>query len=546
MQIVEVKWTSAIDLSMSRDNKISIIGLADRSVEVNKNDVGEDARQKKPADFETAIAAAGCRKFQYLLLLAIIPVSWSTSIDTSNVAIILPSVECDLQMTFFQKGVLNAITFLGMVSSGYLWGYVADVRGRKNVFIYGCLADGICNVLSGFSQNFWTLAFFKYLSGFIVSGPHASIVAYCSEFYGVKDRVRIPLIFGLSAAFGNIVTAALAWIVVPQTWSIVLWDGAFVYNSWRLFLSLCGTPMLFGVACLSFFPESPKFLMSQGRTQEALQVFKLIYRINTGKSAEEYPIQHLEDESYQKSTDNSVQGGKSQKTAIFFRPHLPRLLLVTAMQFGSMLAMNTIRLWQPQLFTILDNYNSLNNNATAGQDLSFCEILDTSTVANGVPAVAENSTCVNSVVNGTVYLNTIIVSAFGCTCLLMASLILNILNHRNLLFICYTVSFFCIIYMNWSTNMLLTLLLTCLFLGMTTMAVNVVVGTTIVLFPTSLRAIAVSLVMSSGRTGSIMGNLLFPVLLQYGCLAPVIELAVFVLSCIVLTYILPLSKEPKK
>lgn len=139
------------------------------------------------------------------------------------------------------------------------------------------------------------------------------MVAYCSEFYGVKDRVRIPLIFGLSVAFGNIVTAGmvkmvprfhrnaslqlqslyfpvLAWIVVPQTWSIVLWDGALVYNSWRLFLSLCGTPMLLGVVCLSFFPESPKFLMSQGRTREALQVFKLIYRLNTGRSAEEYPV----------------------------------------------------------------------------------------------------------------------------------------------------------------------------------------------------------------------------------------------------------------
>lgn len=64
-------------------------------------------------DFEAAIAAAGYGKFQYLLLLAIIPVSWATSIDTSSVAIVLPSAECDLQMTFFQKGVLNAVTYVG-------------------------------------------------------------------------------------------------------------------------------------------------------------------------------------------------------------------------------------------------------------------------------------------------------------------------------------------------------------------------------------------------------------------------------------------------
>lgn len=128
---------------------------------------------------------------------------------------------------------------------------------------------------------------------FRISGPHASILAYCSEFYGVKERVRIPLIIGFSISFGNTVAAALAWLVIPQTWSIVLWDGIFVYNSWRLYLSLCGVPSLVGLVCLSLFPESPKFLMSQGRTEEALEVFKKIYRVNSGKPANEFPVNDL-------------------------------------------------------------------------------------------------------------------------------------------------------------------------------------------------------------------------------------------------------------
>lgn len=74
----------------------------------------EVSQKQKSADFEAAIAAAGYGKFQYLLLLAIIPVSWATSIDSSSVAMILPSAECDLQMTFVQKGVLNAIIYVGL------------------------------------------------------------------------------------------------------------------------------------------------------------------------------------------------------------------------------------------------------------------------------------------------------------------------------------------------------------------------------------------------------------------------------------------------
>lgn len=56
---------------------------------------------------------------------------------------------------------------LGMVLSGFMWGYLADVKGRKNIILYGYLADSICNILAGFSQNFETLVFFKFLSGFM-------------------------------------------------------------------------------------------------------------------------------------------------------------------------------------------------------------------------------------------------------------------------------------------------------------------------------------------------------------------------------------------
>lgn len=83
---------------------------------------------------------------------------------------------------------------------------------------------------------------------------------------------------------------ALAWQVVPQPWLFVFWDGAVVYNSWRIFLSLCGVPTLLGISCLCFFPESPKFLMTQNRNEEALEIFKKIYSINTGLPKDDYPV----------------------------------------------------------------------------------------------------------------------------------------------------------------------------------------------------------------------------------------------------------------
>jgi len=56
--------------------------------------------------------------------------------------------------------------------------------------------------------------------------------------------------------------------------------------------------------------------------------------------------------------------------------------------------MNTLRLWQPQLFATLDNFDSLDMNMT---NPTFCEILDVSTSinANKIIAFEEMSNCEN-------------------------------------------------------------------------------------------------------------------------------------------------------
>lgn len=184
--------------------------------------------------------------------------------------------------------------------------------------------------------------------------------------------------------------AVLAWTIIPQTWEIVLFDGLFVYNSWRLFLTMSGLPTLVGFGAIIFFPESPKFLMTQGRNDEAMAIFKRMFTMNTGKSPDQYPVSSanciiaakyvkccimpqcvcreqvssLEDENVavivtygsEKSVPKSIavsESGRKQNSRtvlrelceglkqmkpLFSMPHLPRLLLVVSIQFGGMLA----------------------------------------------------------------------------------------------------------------------------------------------------------------------------------------------------------------
>ncbi|XP_011874915.1 PREDICTED: synaptic vesicle glycoprotein 2B-like [Vollenhovia emeryi] len=540
-------------MSNKPNNKSNAIDVPEKKhIEQRESIVIEDVPNAKIADFETAITVAGTGKFQYLLILAIIPGSWASSIDTANMSMILASAECDLGLTLFHKGLLNAIIYVGMVLSGFIWGYLADVKGRKKIIVYGYMADGICNVLSGFSQNFETLVFFKFLSGLIVSGPHATLMAYCSEFYGASGRTKIPILVGFSVSLGCVVNAALAWLVVPQPWSIVLWDGAFVYNSWRIFLSLCGVPTLIGIVCMSLFPESPKFLMTQNRNEDALEVFKKIYSVNTGLPKDNYPIHALGDVNLNRATAEqskcqngakaSLKSGIQQMKPIFLNPHLSRILLLVTIQFCGMLGLNTIRLWQPQLFATINNFYSLDTNIT---NPTFCEILDFSMSinANETVALGGTSSCENIVVSDSMYLDTVLVSATSSIFILCASVFVHFLQHRYLLIISYGCSLLCMTALIWSTNTLSTLILTCLYVGLLSKSLNVAIGATVLLFPTSLRAMAVSMEMIIGRIGSMTGNLLFPVLLEHGCIAPIINLVCFSLVCMFLTCFLPSTRK---
>lgn len=136
--------------------------------------VAAAAADTPPADFETAIDTAGFGLFNILLILVAIPAAMGTVYETSTMSYILPSAECDLKLSLLDKGILNAITYAGMISSAIFWGYLADTKGRRKLLIFGYLADTVCVLGGALSQNVVQLMIFKYLGGFTYVSQNAN------------------------------------------------------------------------------------------------------------------------------------------------------------------------------------------------------------------------------------------------------------------------------------------------------------------------------------------------------------------------------------
>lgn len=73
-------------------------------------------------------------------------------------------------------------------------------------------------------------------------------------------------------------------------------------------------PFITGVVYM-FFPESPKYLMSKGRNDEALKVFKRVYEINTSEDECYYPVIICPIIHHHKYLNNYVYNGENLRVS---------------------------------------------------------------------------------------------------------------------------------------------------------------------------------------------------------------------------------------
>ncbi|KAJ8928319.1 hypothetical protein NQ314_019131 [Rhamnusium bicolor] len=411
---------------MTTDGKGSKLNSAVSSVV----DISEG---NEAANFESAIIATGFGKFNVFLMLVILPTAFSQVFESVSMSYVVPVAQCDLNLTLEAKGMLNAITFAGMITSGFLWGYLCDVTGRKRIMVYGYLLDGFFVLMASSSQNFSMLLVAKFFGGFIINGPFSAATSYLSEFHSSQYRARVHLVRGTIVSLGNIVLPLLAWGVLPQNLSFRLFN-VFEYHSWNVFLLICSLAPLTSGVIFIFMPESPKFLMSAGRNEEALEVFQKIYKFNTGKPIDTYPIKMLIKETresqasvrYKQNTNTIIRGvleGLHQIKPLFCPPNILRLVHVCFNTFCIMMSTNTLKLWLPQLFQAINDYKFAHDGVSS----SMCVMIE-----NLGQKKNESSPCDVNLDNSSVYINSMVVGITQIMTFGVAGILVNMLGKRKL------------------------------------------------------------------------------------------------------------------
>ncbi|KAH6990016.1 general substrate transporter [Ilyonectria destructans] len=171
--------------------------------------------------------------------------------------------------TFFDSpdgavlGLMNAVYPLGKVISLPLVAFISDRFGRKIPLSVGLVACVAFAIMQAMAQNFGTFVAARALLGFstsFISQPSPIIVA---ELAYPPHRGKVTALYNTFYYFGSIFAAWCTYgtFKIDSTWS------------WRIPSLLQGAIPALQLLVVLFVPESPRYLVSQGKLDEARKIF---------------------------------------------------------------------------------------------------------------------------------------------------------------------------------------------------------------------------------------------------------------------------------
>lgn len=218
--------------------------------------------------------------YHYYLLIICGLANASDAIEIMSASFILPNATNDLQLDDHRKGILGGIIFIGMMLGGYIWGNIADKYGRKNTLIYALCINSIGGLCSSISSTYIYFILFRLISGIGVGGSVPILFTYYCEFLPTSYRGQYMVYLAWFWMIGSICTVGLAYAIIPIDIQYTLPYIDITLHSWRIFCILCSILSLITSLLLITCPESPRFLILQGHSQQALNILKTIYLTN--------------------------------------------------------------------------------------------------------------------------------------------------------------------------------------------------------------------------------------------------------------------------
>jgi len=234
----------------------------------------------------------------------------------------------------FQVGWAVSSLIVGCIIGAAFSGILSDKFGRKRVLITAALLFIISCIGSALPESFSTYVMFRIIGGLGIGITSTLCPLYNAEIAPTKYRGRLVALNQLATVTGIfLVYFVNLWISNSgdSTWQ--------VESAWRWMFGVGTIPGLIFLIALFFVPESPRWLMKQGRREEA---YATLNRIHGEKLANEEIV----------DIEQSFKQKKGTFSVLFKSPAL-RAALTVAVVLAVMqqfTGINAVMYYAPEIF----------------------------------------------------------------------------------------------------------------------------------------------------------------------------------------------------
>ena len=193
--------------------------------------------------------------------------------DNWNFAFIAPALMTDWGITMADIGKINSAYFVAMTLGGLTGGVISDFIGRRKTFLGSILIFSIASVANGFAPNVLIFTITRALTGFGVFCLMVCSQVYITEMTPCATRGKWQSL-----------TASIGFIAAPFIGILCRTVIPLSPSAWRSIFLLGGLGILGFFVGLKYLKESPRWLVAQGKVDEAEQVIEELTKVKVDLS----------------------------------------------------------------------------------------------------------------------------------------------------------------------------------------------------------------------------------------------------------------------
>ena len=268
--------------------------------------------------------------------------------DASVISGVVKFIEPEFGLTKIELGWAVASLALTATIAMMFAGPLSDRFGRKRVLLVAAMLFLVSALASALANSFLALVIARMVGGFGVGAALIVAPMYIAELAPADQRGKLVsfnqlnIVIGISVAFfSNFLILKLGQSDAP--WAEQL---RFADWNWRWMLGLEALPALLYWFCLRYVPESPRWLLNQGREEQAVAVMTDLVGESLARAQAEEIKQALE------SATSESQTTALKKTRQLLKPSM-RLVMIIGISIAilqQITGINAVFFYAPMIF----------------------------------------------------------------------------------------------------------------------------------------------------------------------------------------------------